>query len=204
MPTAACDHGSAAATASRRRLRVFVVVSLALLLLLTMAFAVLAITALRRHPADTTISTIRLTSVSLSPGRLSLNVTLDVVLTIRNPSPVASFAHDAGLAEVYYHGVLAADATVPPGSIGAGGTNVVTIRLTVLADRLAGYAPQLYGDVLGGAGDVSLAVRTTVPGTVTVLGLLRHHAVVLTVCDVVVSVRRPGAQSSSCQYRTKF
>ncbi|VAH84770.1 unnamed protein product [Triticum turgidum subsp. durum] len=201
MPTAACDHHSAA---SRRRLRVCFIVSLAVLLLLVVAVAVLAITALRPHPADTTISTIRLTSVSLSPSRLSLNVTLDVVLSIRNPSPVASFTHDAGRAEVYYHGTLAADANVPPGRISAGSTNVVTVRLTVLADRLAGYAPQLYGDLLGGAGDVSLTVRTTVPGTVTVLGLLRHHAVVLTVCDVVVKVRRPGAQSSSCQYRTKF
>ncbi|EMS54710.1 hypothetical protein TRIUR3_09685 [Triticum urartu] len=203
MPTAACEHRSASAAASCRRLRVFVVISLAVLLLLAVAVAVLAITALSPHPADTTISTIRLTSVSLSPG-LFLNVTLDVVLSIRNPSPVASFAHDAGRAEVYYHGTLAADANVPPGRIGAGSTNVVTVRLTVLADRLAGYAPQLYGDVLGGAGDVSLTVRTTVPGTVTVLGLLRHHAVVLTVCNVVVSVRRPGAQSSSCKYRTKF
>ncbi|KAM3335510.1 hypothetical protein ACQJBY_029789 [Aegilops geniculata] len=203
MPTAACDHHSAAAAASRRRLRVCFIISLAVLLLLAVAVAVLAITALRPHPADTTISTIRLTSVSLSP-RLSLNVTLDVVLSIHNPSPIASFAHGAGRAEVYYYGALAADANVPPGRIGAGGTNVVTVRLTVLADRLAGYAPQMYGDMFGGAGDVSLTVRTTVPGTVTVLGLLRHHAVVLTVCDVVVSVRRPGAQSSSCQYRTKF
>ncbi|XP_045090287.1 uncharacterized protein [Aegilops tauschii subsp. strangulata] len=200
MPTTACDHHSAA---SRRRLRGCFIVSLAVLLLLTVAVAVLAITALRPHPADTTISTIQLTSVSLSPGH-SLNVTLDVVLSIRNPSPIASFAHGAGHAEVYYHGALAADANVPPGRIGAGGTNVVTIRLTVLADRLALYAPQLYSDVLGGAGGVSLTVRTTVPGTVTVLGLLRHHAVVLTVCDVVVSVRRPGTQSSSCHYRTKF
>ncbi|KAF7032904.1 hypothetical protein CFC21_044036 [Triticum aestivum] len=203
MPTAACDHHSAAAAASRRRLRVCFIISIAVHLLLAVVVAVLAITALRPHPADTTISTIRLTSVSLSPG-LFLNVTLDVVLSIRNPSPVASFAHDAGRAEVYYHGALAADANMPPGRIGAGSTNVVTVRLTVLADRLAGYAPQLYGDVLGGAGDVSLTVRTTVPGTVTVLGLLRHHAVVLTVCDVVVSMRRPGTQSSSCQYRTKF
>ena len=81
MHTAPCDHHSAA---SRRRLRVCFIVSLAvLLLLLAVAVAVLAITALRPHPADTTISTIRLTSVSLSPSRLSLNVTLDVVLSIR-------------------------------------------------------------------------------------------------------------------------
>ncbi|VAH84726.1 unnamed protein product [Triticum turgidum subsp. durum] len=198
MPTAACDHRSAA---SRRRFRVCFLVSLAVLL--AVAVVVLAITALRPHPTDTTISTIRLTSMSLSPG-LSLNVTLDVVLSIRNPNPVASFAHGAGRAEVYYHGALAADANVPPGRISAGSTNVVTVRLTVLADRLAGYAPQMYGNVFGSAGDVSLTVRTTVPGTVTVVGLLRHHAVVLTVCDVVVSVRRPGAQSSSCHYRTKF
>ncbi|KAM0856949.1 hypothetical protein ACQ4PT_048794 [Festuca glaucescens] len=201
MPNAACKHHNAA---SRRRLRICAVVSLTVLLLLAAAVTALAITALRPRPADTTISAMRLTSVSLSPGSLSLNLTLDAILSIRNPSPVASFAHAAGQAEVYYRGALAADADVPPGRVGAGGTETVTVRLTVLADRLASYALQLYGDVVGGAGDVSLTVQTTVPGTVTVLGLLRHHAVVITVCHVTVSVRRPGAQSSSCQYRTKF
>ncbi|CAM0957185.1 unnamed protein product [Alopecurus aequalis] len=201
MPTAACKHHNAA---SRRRLRVCAVVSLAVILLLAAAVAAMAITALRPHPADTNISAIRLTSVSLSPGSLSLNVTLDAVLSIRNPSPVASFAHGTGRAEVYYRGVLAADADVPPGRVGAGGAETVTVRITVLADRIASYAPQLYGDMVGAAGDVPLTVRTTVPGTVMVLGLLRHHADVITVCDVTVSVSRPGAQSSSCRYRTKF
>ena len=199
MPTTACKHHKAA-----RRRRLCVYASLVLLLLLAAAVAALAITALRPHPADTTISAIRLTSVSLSPGSLSLNVTLDAVLSIRNPSPVASFAHGTGLAQVYYRGALAADADVPPGRVGAGGAETVAVRITVLADRIASYAPQMYGDVVGGAGDVPLTVRTTVPGTVTVLGLLRHHADVITVCDVTVSVRRAGEQSSSCRYRTKF
>jgi hypothetical protein len=198
MPTAACKH------APRRRLRVCAVVSLTALLLLAAAATALAITALRPRPADTTISAIRLISVSLSPVSLSLNVTLDAVLSIRNPSPVASFTHAAGRAEVYYRGALAADADVPPGRVGAGGAEAVTVRLTVLADRLASYAPQLYGDVVGGTGDVPLTVQTTVPGTATVLGLLRHHAVVITLCHVTVSVRQPGAMSSSCRYRTKF
>jgi hypothetical protein len=107
MPTAACDHHSATAAASRRRLRICFVVALAVLLLLAVAAAIMA---LRPHPADTTISTIRLTSMTLSPG-LSLNATLDVVLSIRNPSLVASFTHDAGRAEVYYRGMVAAEAT---------------------------------------------------------------------------------------------
>lgn len=195
-------HHSAAVAASRCRLRVCVVVSLAALLLLAVAVAALALTALRPRPADATLSSLRFTSLSLSPG-LSFNVTLDAVLAIRNPSPVAAFAHAAGRAEVYYRGALAADADVPAGHVGRGGAESVTVRLTVLADRLAGYAPQLYGDVVG-AGDVPLTVRTIVPGTVTVLSVLRRHVVVLTVCDVAVSVRRPGAQSSSCRYRTKF
>ncbi|KAF0928127.1 hypothetical protein E2562_037951 [Oryza meyeriana var. granulata] len=195
-----CKHHGAA---SLRRLRVCVVVSVtAFLLLAVVAAAVLAVAAARPRPADATVTALRLASLSVSPGG-SVNATLDAVLAIRNPSPVASFAHAAGRAEVYYRGALAADAGVPPGRVAARGSDSLSVRLTVLADRLAGHAPQLYGDVVG-SGDVPLTVRTTVPGTVTVLGVLRHRVVVLTARDVALSVRRPGAHSSSCRILTKL
>ncbi|KAL5230890.1 hypothetical protein ABZP36_029666 [Zizania latifolia] len=190
---------------SRRRLSACAVVSIAALLLLAvLAAAVLAAAALPPRPgADATVSALRLTSLSVSPGG-SLNATLEAVLKIRNPSPVAAFAHAAGRAEVYYRGALAADADLPPGRVAARGSEALVVQLTVLADRLAGHAAQLYDDVVVGAGDMPLTVRTTVPGTVTVLGLLRRHVVVLTVCDVALSARRAGVQSSSCRIRTKF
>ncbi|EAY97488.1 hypothetical protein OsI_19417 [Oryza sativa Indica Group] len=191
-------------TASRRRLRVCVAISVtALLLAAVVAAAVLAVAAARPRPADATVTALRLASLSVSPGG-SVNATLDAVLAIRNPSPVAAFAHDAGRAEVYYRGALAADADVPPGRVAPRGSEALAVRLTVLADRLAGRAPELYGDVVGAAGDVPLTVRTTVPGTVTVLGVFRRHAVVITACDVALSVRRPGAHSSSCRVLTKL
>ncbi|CAN6338044.1 unnamed protein product [Urochloa humidicola] len=196
-----CKHHSAATTASRRRCRVCAAVSLAALLLLLAVVA--AVLALRPRPAVATLEALRLASISVSPGGPSLNATLDADLAIRNPSPVAAFAHDAGRAEVYYRGALAADADLPPGRVGAGGTEAMAVRLTVLADRLAARAPQLYGDLVG-AGDVPLTVRTAVPGTATVLGVLRRRVVVVTVCDVAVSVGAPGAQTSSCRYRTKL
>ncbi|KAL6624595.1 hypothetical protein ACP70R_031916 [Stipagrostis hirtigluma subsp. patula] len=202
---ALCKHHSAAAVA-RRHLRICAVVTLVALLLLVVAAAVLALVALRpRTAAAATLEALRLTSLSFSPIGPSclLNATIDADLAVRNPSTVAAFAHAAGRAEVYYRGALAADAELPPGRVAAGGTEAVTVRLTVLADRLAARAPQLYGDVVG-AGDVPLTVRTAVPGTVTVLGVLRRRVVVITVCDVAVSVRAPGTQTSSCRYRTKL
>lgn len=149
--------------------------------------------ALHPRPAVPTPEGLRLASISLSPpgASLSLNATVEADLAIRNPSPVAAFTHDAGLAEVYYRGALAADADLPPGCVGAAATEAMTVRFAVLADRLAVSAAQLYGDLVG-AGDVPLTVRTAVPGTV------------VTVCDVAVSVGAPGAQTSSCRYRTKF
>jgi hypothetical protein len=116
---------------------------------------------------------------------------------------VAAFAHDAGRAEVYYRGVLVADADLPPGHVSAGGTEAVTVRLTVLANRVATLTPQLYGDLVG-AGAVPFDVRTVVPGEVTVFGVLKHRVVVTTVCDVVMSVRSLGTETSSCRYRTKL
>ncbi|TKW28055.1 hypothetical protein SEVIR_3G298900v4 [Setaria viridis] len=192
-----CKHQS---SASRHRCRVCAVVSLAALLLLAVVAAVLA---LHPRPAVPTLEALRLASISLSPTGASLNATLDADLAIRNPSPVAAFTHDAGCAEVYYRGALVADADLPPGRVGAGGTEAMTVRFTVLADSLAASAAQLYGDLVG-AGDVPLTVRTAVPGKATVLGMLRRRVVVVTVCDVAVSVRAPGAQTSSCRYRTKL
>ncbi|RLM98830.1 uncharacterized protein C2845_PM06G25750 [Panicum miliaceum] len=195
-----CKHHNAVSVASRQRCRVCTVVSIAALLLLAVVAAVLA---LRPRPAVATLEALRLASISVSPTGPSMNATVDVNLAIHNPSPVAAFAHVAGHAEVYYHGALAAFAELPPGRVGAGGTEAMTVRFTVLADRLAARTPQLYGDIIG-AGDVPLTVRTALPGTATVLGFLRHRVVVSTVGDVAVSVRAQGGQTSSCRYRTKL
>ncbi|KAG2620191.1 hypothetical protein PVAP13_3NG158701 [Panicum virgatum] len=78
-----------------------------------------------------------------------------------------------------------------PGRVGADGTEAMTVWFTVLAYRLAVRTPQLYGDSIG-RGDVPLTVRTAVPGTATVLGFLRHRVVIITVCDVAVSLRAQG------------
>ncbi|XP_040379870.1 uncharacterized protein LOC121054427 [Oryza brachyantha] len=176
-----CKHHGASSASTLRRLRVCVVVSVAALLLFTaVAATVLAFAAARPRPADAAVTALRLASLSVSPGG-SLNATLDAVLAVRNPSPVAAFAHAAGRAEVYYRGALAADADVPPGRVAARGEEALSVRLTVRADRLAGRAAELFGDVAG-AGDVALTVRTTMLGTVTVLGVLRHSVVVITAC----------------------
>ncbi|KAK3135909.1 hypothetical protein QOZ80_5BG0425070 [Eleusine coracana subsp. coracana] len=210
-----CKHHSPAAIASRRRCRVCAAVSLALLFLLTVAVAMLVITALRPRATSATLEGLRLVSLSLSPGAggpssspdtpaPSLNATFDADLSIRNPSSLAAFEHDAGgRAEVYYRGAIAAKAGLPAGRVGPGGAEAVTVRLTVLAGRLAARAPQLYADLVG-AGDVPLVVRTVVPGKATVFGVLRRRVVVTTVCDVVISVRSMAAETSSCRYRTKL
>lgn len=111
---------------------------------------------------------------------------------------MAAFAHNTGRAVVYFHGAWATDAELPAGRVGADGT-----EFTVLAYRLAARTLQLYGDSIG-RGDVPLTVRTAVPGTATVLGFLRHRVVIITVCDVAVSVRAQGAKTSSCRYCTKL
>ena len=116
---------------------------------------------------------------------------------------MAAFAHNTGRAVVYFHGAWATDAELPPGRVGADGTEAMTVWFTVLAYRLAARTLQLYGDSIG-RGDVPLTVRTAVPGTATVLGFLRHRVVIITVCDVAVSVRAQGAKTSSCRYCTKL
>ncbi|KAK3139115.1 hypothetical protein QOZ80_5AG0377970 [Eleusine coracana subsp. coracana] len=205
-----CKHHSPAAIASRRRCRVCAAVSLALLFLLTVAVAMLVLTALRPRATSSTLEGLRLVSLSLYPGAggppssdtpaPSLNATFDADLSIRNPSSLAAFAHDAGgRAEAYYRGAIAAEAGLPAGRVGPGGAEAVTVRLTVLAAR----APQLYADLVG-AGDVPLVVRTVVPGKATVFGVFRRRVVVTTVCNVVISVRSMGVETSSCRYWTKL
>lgn len=206
MAGSTCKHHSAAAITSRRRCRICAFVSIAALLVVTVAVVVLAVTTLNSRATSATLEGLRLVSLSLSPSGPSLNATFDADLAVRNPSALAAFAHDAGgRAEVYYRGALAADADLPAGRVAAGGAEVLTVRLTVLADRLAARAPELYGDLVAGDGGVPLAVRTVVPGRVTVLGVLRRRVVVTTVCDVVIRVRSSGAaETSSCRYRTKL
>nr|CAD1828910.1 unnamed protein product [Ananas comosus var. bracteatus] len=185
-------------------LRRCALLTVAALLALALVLVVLALTVFRPRHAVTTVDYVRLAGLRIALDvpdlGVDLNLTLDLAITAYNPNRVG-FRYGEGDAELYYRGALVGAASIPAGEVAPRGKVRTDVELTLLAGRLAGDAA-LYADVV--AGEVPFATETTIPGRVTVLGVLKHHMVTYTACDITVSVRNRTVENSNCRYRTKF
>ncbi|CAL9044056.1 uncharacterized protein LOC135673288 [Musa acuminata AAA Group] len=181
-----------------------VIISVAVILGIALLLLILGLTVFRPRHTVTTINSVHLGAlrVGLDVPHLSvdLNVTLDLDITATNPNR-ASFRYDTGNAELFYHGGLVGEAVIPPGRVGAEGSVRTNVSLTVMADRLISDAT-LYKDVISGS--VPFSTNTRLPGTVTILGVFKHHMVAYTMCNITVSVQSRSVENSDCRYKTKF
>ncbi|KAF3320360.1 Late embryogenesis abundant protein [Carex littledalei] len=195
------SHCHSAASPLRRCL----LVSLSFLLLLTLLLLILGFTVLRPRHATTIVNSVRLSGLDASiesPSlSLSLNLTLTLDITANNPNH-ASFRFGQGSAQMYYQGQLVGLAEIPPGEAKAEGSVNCVVDLTVMAGRLASKYSAAYADVV--AGSMDFTTETEIPGRVTVLGVLKHHMVSYTTCQVVIGLTSKTLESSDCRYRTKF
>ncbi|KAJ6846789.1 uncharacterized protein M6B38_283280 [Iris pallida] len=190
---------------SRRRLRICVLVTVAVLISLFLLILILALTVFRPRHAVTTVESVRLAGLnagfSLPNLSLDLNLTLLLSVAVYNPNRVSFRYADGGSADLRYRDRLVGEAVIPPGGIGSRGSAHLDVTLTVLAGRLIGDS-EVYADLAGGS--VALVTYTTLPGRVSVLGIIRKHLVSYTTCDVTVDVRNRTVSSSDCRYKTKL
>ena len=187
------------------RLRLCVLVTLAAVILLFVLLLVLALTVFRARHAVTTINSIRLASLNagldLPNFSVDLNVTLALEVIVYNPNHVNFRYLDGGTAELYYRSKHVGEAVIPPGDIGAKGTETIGVVLTVLAGHLIRDA-SVYADVI--AGSVDLTTYTTIAGKVAIFGVFKHHVVSYATCDVTVNIRNRTVENSNCRYKTKL
>lgn len=189
----------------RRRRLMFCGGCLLLLLLLGVVVLVLYLTLfMPREPTTELVST-RVAGVSpritLPAVRIEINVTLDLDVLVHNPNR-ATFDYAQGHTILRYRGTQVGDADVAPGRVPQRGDGHVHLTLRVEGDLLAADLGSLIADVL--AGQLAFDSSTRIPGRLTFLGFIKHHAVAETECHVVIGVPDLRVKSQECTNETKL
>ncbi|KAJ3676640.1 hypothetical protein LUZ60_004052 [Juncus effusus] len=173
-------------------------ISLFLLLCTAFIIIILCLTVLKPRQSTTIVNSVHLSGLHfslLSPSlSLSLNLTLSLNITARNPNH-ASFRYTQGTAKLFYKENLVGFAEIPAGDVEAEGEVNTLVDLTIMAGELAGDS-EAYGDFI--AGSMDFRTETEIPGRVTVLGVLKHHMVTYSSCDVIVGIRSNTVENSNC------
>ncbi|KAJ9547489.1 hypothetical protein OSB04_020032 [Centaurea solstitialis] len=155
-----------------------------------------------RNPV-TTVNSVEIrdldASVNLLPPRVSLNVSLDLDISIKNPNKLPVKYRNSS-ANLLYKGEVVGDVPIPAGEIGSGDTKRLKLMLTVFADRLL-TNPHVYGDVIRGTLQVSTYTR--ISGKARVLNLFNVHFVSVSKCDLDISISDRRISKQICDYENK-
>ncbi|RLN28570.1 uncharacterized protein C2845_PM05G34170 [Panicum miliaceum] len=186
----------------RRRVLLCLAFTALALLLLAAAAAIAALAVLRPRDPVTELLSVSTTGVlprvvPLPTVSVQLNLTFLLVVRVRNPNP-AAFRHGPADTSLYYRGAAVGYGEVPAGTVPSRGTATVRMNMTVQADRVVAAAGigSLVADVL--AGEMEFEARTEVPGTVTILGLVKRGVEARSVCRVVIGVADVKVRRQQC------
>lgn len=136
-------------------------------------------------------------NISLNiPPTFTLNVTLGLVVSITNPNKVG-FKYTNSTAHLFYRGVDVGLVPIPPGQIGAGGTEQISSTLTLLADRLITNT-HIFSDLISGS--LSFSTTTDISGRIDFFHIFKHHVDTSTVCNITISILNKSIDGAVCTY----
>lgn len=132
------------------------------------------------------------------PPSLKLNVTLGLVLSIKNRNKVG-FNFYNSTAYMFYRDREVGVTPIPSGKVGAGKTVQVSTSLLLFADRLLRDV-QVYADFL--AGSLPFTTKSDISGRVTILNIFKRHVDTSAVCNTTISIANPtqNIDNVQCQY----
>ncbi|TVU19886.1 hypothetical protein EJB05_36149, partial [Eragrostis curvula] len=206
-PQSNCAHHS---LQRRRRRRILLCLAFAVLALLLLAAAAAIVVLVVFRPRDPVTELLSVNATGAVPGVVALptvtfqlNLTFLLVVRVRNPNPVA-FRHGPAGTQLLYRGAAVGDGEVPAGVVPSRGAAVVRLNMTVQADRLVAAAGigGLIADVLGG--EMEFEARTSVPGTVVILGFVKRRVEARSVCRVVIGVADVKVRRQECHNEAKL
>ncbi|GKB08699.1 late embryogenesis abundant protein, LEA-14 [Tanacetum coccineum] len=197
LPTG--DHSSRSSKRGR-----CICLSLALTILaIGLIILILALTVFKSKKPVTTVNSVVLNdvnaTVNLIPLRVSLNVSLDVTITVRNPNKVG-FSYQNSSAALLYKGHDIGNVPIPAGKIGSDDSKQMNLTLTIFADRLLTDI-DVYGDVI--SGNFPVSTYTKIKGKVRILNLFNIHVVSTSTCDLKIDVLNQKIAKQSCHYKNK-
>lgn len=182
-------------------------VCLVLVLALILTIVILAFTVFKPRDLTTTVVSPAVSGLSQRvntvTGRLDyFNVTLDMVLSVRNPNRM-TFAYEPTTALLYYRGVQVGDADVAAGRMPARGSEVMKVKLMMEAGKInTDLGSNLIKDAMAGAIGVGTFVR--IRGKVTFLGFIKFHVAAMSACEMEVGVSEMKVRSQECKNKAKL
>ncbi|KAF4394425.1 uncharacterized protein LOC115700261 [Cannabis sativa] len=137
---------------------------------------------------------------SFSPNITSLNVSIDVIITIDNRKNYGSFKFNNAIAYVYYHGDVVAEAQIQHNLVPARGK----VNMTSSADFMMGKLisnPNFVDDVVSGS--LHLTSTSSLHGKVILFKILRMHATTFSSCNISFNINDRDIQTT-CNSKIKL
>ncbi|KAI3770956.1 hypothetical protein L6452_02104 [Arctium lappa] len=187
----------------RKRRRCICLSVIVLILAVALIILILALTVFKARKAVITVNSVQINdfdaSVNLLPPRVSLNVSLDLDISIKNPNKVRIKYRDSS-ANLLYKGQVVGDVPIPAAEIGSGDTKRLNLTLTVFADRLLTNL-DVYADVI--RGNLQVSTYTRISGKARILNLFNVHFVSVSTCDLDINISNRRISNQICHYKNK-
>ncbi|KAI3993741.1 hypothetical protein MKX01_002754 [Papaver californicum] len=177
---------------------------LAFLLTLIIIILILAFTVFKPKDPKTELVSAKIEGVEPRvslPAKIELNITVSIELLVRNPNH-ASFRHGLGKSLVFYKDIQVGEIDVYPGEIPSRGSETIDSKLTLEADKFGSELSGLIRDVL--AGEITIQTKTTIPGRVKFLGIIKKHAVATSDCQITIGIADLKVRQQQCRNKTKL
>ncbi|KDP21825.1 hypothetical protein JCGZ_00612 [Jatropha curcas] len=187
-----------------RRRNICLAVTAAIILAIVLVVVILAFTVFKAKEPSTTVDSISLQNLRISPDiarmNVDLNITLDVDLTVTNPNKVG-FKYKNGSAFLNYRGELVGEVPIPAGKMSSDSTRPMNLTVTVMADRLLSN-PQLIPDVASGVLTFSSLIKLS--GKVAIFKIFKVSVDTTTTCDITIFVSNSTLGDQNCKYKAKL
>ncbi|KAK1412478.1 hypothetical protein QVD17_33762 [Tagetes erecta] len=191
---------------SKRRKCIIISTTLIILLLLTIALIILilSLTLFKSKKPITTVNSVVIkdinATINLIPFKVSINITLDITLFVKNPNKIGVTYRNSSAA-IRFKGHEIGKVPIPGGKIGAGDTKEMKLTLTVFADRLV-LDVDVYRDVIGGYFPVTTYTR--ISGKIRVLNLFNINVSSVSTCDLRIDVLNKKVVDQKCHYKNRL
>ncbi|KAL4572555.1 hypothetical protein LXL04_019335 [Taraxacum kok-saghyz] len=187
----------------KRRRCICLSVIAAVIVVLGLIILILALTVFKAKKPVTTVNSVAIkdfdASINLLPPRVSLNISLDLDISIKNPNKVGVKYRDSS-AILLYKGQAVGEVPIPAGEIGSDDTTQMNLTLTIFADRLLTNS-DVYTDVING--NLPVSTYTKISGKARILNLFNIRIVSVSSCDLNIDISNQRISNQTCQYKNK-
>ncbi|XP_062103077.1 uncharacterized protein LOC133814088 [Humulus lupulus] len=190
-------------TTSRRRRGLIICCSVTavVLIMITAVLTALCFTIFKPREPEITANFAGLEDIDYSfSSNLTLNATIDMIITIDNRKNYGSFKFKNATAYVYYHGDVVAEAQIEHNLVPARGK----VNMTSSADFMISKVilnPNFVADVISGS--LHLTSTSSLHGKVILFKILKMHAKAFSSCDISFNVTGRDVQTI-CKSKIKL